>query len=83
MLKGNRKEYRLRKSQTLELENFVDIFLHNQGSSSVLFGDYEIAASKTHQITSPVALTENIDVVFSSTTDNNLYVQVISVKNCN
>lgn len=80
MNKGNRKELSIRASQTLELRGYVDIFLHNLGSSSVRFGDYEIAPSQKHTISSSVAVDEDVAIEFLSATDNLLYVSVISTK---
>lgn len=80
MNKGNRKELSIRSNQTLELKGYVDIFLHNLGGSSVRFGDYDIAPSQKHTISSSVAVDEDVTIEFSSGGDNLLYVSVISTK---
>lgn len=83
MLYGNRKEYHIRNSRTLELKRYAHIFLHNLGSTTVLFGEYSIAPSEQHTIaTNNVLIDEDITIDFNGT-DNHLYISVITVKDCN
>ena len=83
MVVGTRKEYLLKKNESLPLENYTAVFLHNQGSSKVTFNNYELEPDATHRIlTNGVAITENIEISFDSKVDNRLYLEVISAKPC-
>lgn len=86
MLKGNRIEFIIKKNRVLELKNFAEIFIHNQGSADVYFGQYKIPPSEKHTITcGGVLLDEDISIQFSSDVelDNEIYVSVVLVKKCN